>query len=178
VTDTVIAKAVADATIHAPVGSIDLAEWVFTLTDSEYQACSQNHIAAATTRTPEGKRMSINVERVGNLMVQHYVEDLADRSACRLVSHSDSLGPDIVSRTTVIVIWAFTVDAVDSGTTKFTNVVEVRTAPGYLEELDKRGLPFATASEAAQRALSAHNAEETPLFAKDIESKALANRWG
>jgi hypothetical protein len=46
VTDTVIAKAVADATIHAPVGSIDLAEWVFTLTDSEYQACSRNHIAA------------------------------------------------------------------------------------------------------------------------------------
>jgi hypothetical protein len=91
VTDTVIAKAVADAAIHAPVGSIDLAEWVFTLTDSEYQACSQNHIAAAATRTPEGKRMSINVERVGNLMVQHYVEDLAERSACRLVSQSDSI---------------------------------------------------------------------------------------
>jgi alpha-D-ribose 1-methylphosphonate 5-triphosphate synthase subunit PhnH len=76
------------------------------------------------------------------------------------------------------VIWAFTVDAIDSGTTKFTNIVEVRTAPGYVEELDKRGVPFATASEAAQRALSAHNAEETPLFAKDIESKALAKRWG
>src|ERR1700739_1276789 len=177
-TDDVIAKAVAEATIHAPLASIDLTEWVFTLTDSEYQACSQNHIAAAATLTPEGKRTSINVERVGNLMVQHYVEDLADRSACRLVSHSDSLGPDIVSRTTVIVIWAFTADAVDSGTTKFTNVFEVWTAPGYREELDKRGVPFATASEAAQRALSAHNAEETPLFAKDIESKALAYRWG
>jgi hypothetical protein len=177
VTDTVIAKAVADATIHAPVGSIDLAEWVFTLTDSEYQACSQNHLAAAATRTPEGKRMSINVERVGKLMVQHHVEDLAERSACRVVSHSDSIGPDIASRATVIVIWAFTVDAIDSGTTKFINIVEVRAAPGYLEELDKRGVPFEIASEAAQRALTAHNAEETPLFAKDIESKALARRW-
>ena len=28
---------------------------------------------------PDGKRMSINVEHVGNLMVQHYVEDIAER---------------------------------------------------------------------------------------------------
>ena len=47
----------------------------------------------------------------------------------------------------------------------------------YLEALEKRGVPFATASEAAQQALSAHNAEETPLFAWDIEHKALAERW-
>ena len=72
-TDDVIAKSVAEATIHAPAAAIDLAAWVFTLTDSEYQACSKNHIAAAETLTPEGKRMSINVERVGNLMLQHYV---------------------------------------------------------------------------------------------------------
>jgi hypothetical protein len=66
-TDDVIAKAVAEATLHAPMASIDLTEWVFTLTDSEFQPCSQNHIAAAATLTPEGNRMSINVERVGNL---------------------------------------------------------------------------------------------------------------
>jgi hypothetical protein len=60
---------------------------------------------------------------------------------------------------------------------RFTNSVEVRSNPGYLEALKKRGVPFATASEAAQHALSAHNAEETPLFAGDIEHKALAERW-
>ncbi len=133
-TDDVIAQSVAEATIHAPVASIDLTEWVFTLTDSEYQACSHNHIAAAATLTPEGKRMSINVERVGNLMVQHYVEDLAEPNRCRLVSLSDSIGPDISDRVAVVVVWAFTVDAIDSGTTKFTNSVEVRSAPGYLED--------------------------------------------
>jgi hypothetical protein len=51
-TDEVIAKSVAEATIPAPLASIDLSEWVFTLTDGEYQACSKNHIAAAVTRTP------------------------------------------------------------------------------------------------------------------------------
>ena len=177
-TDEVIAKSVTEATIHAPLASIDLTEWVFTLTDSEYQACSKNHIAAAATLTPEGKRMSINVERVGNLMVQHYVEDIAERSRCRLVSLSDSIGPDIGSSVKIVVIWSFNVDAIDADTTRLTNSVEVRSAPGYVEVLEKRGVPFAKASEFAQQALAAHNAEETPLFAKDIEGKALARRWG
>lgn len=177
-TDEVIARSVAEATIHAPLASIDLAEWVFTLTDSEYQACSKNHIAAAATLTPEGKRMSINVEHVGNLMVQHYVEDIAERSRCRLVSLSDSIGPDIGSRVKIVVIWSFNADAIDADTTRLTNSVEVRSTPDYLEVLEKRGVPFAKASELAQHALTAHNAEETPLFAKDIERKALAQRWG
>jgi hypothetical protein len=177
-TDDVIAKSVAEATIHAPLAAIDLTEWVFTLTDSEYQACSKNHIAAAVTLAPEGKRMSVNVEQVGNLMVHHYVEDVAERSRCRLRSLSDSIGPEIGSGVKVVVIWMFVADEIDSGTTQFTNSVEVRSAPGYLGALEKRGVPFARASEAAQQALRAHNAEETPLFAKDIEHKALANRWG
>jgi hypothetical protein len=45
----------------------------------------KNHIAAAASMTPEGKRMSLNVEHVGNLMVQHYVEEISERSHCRLV---------------------------------------------------------------------------------------------
>ncbi|WP_089100409.1 hypothetical protein [Streptomyces hyaluromycini] len=177
-TDRVLAESVSEAIIQAPLPAIDLAEWVFTLTDSEYQACSKNHIAGATTLTPEGKRMSVNVEQVGNLMVQHYVEDIAERSHCRLVSLSDSIGPDIGARVKLTVIWEFTAEAVDTGTTRFINRVEVRTAPGYLEALEGRGVPFAVASEAAQKALSAHNAEETPLFARDIERKARADRWG
>jgi hypothetical protein len=129
-TEDVIAQSVAEATIHAPVASIDRTEWVFTLTDSEYQACSHNHIAAAATRTPEGKRMSINVERVGNLMVQHYVEDLAEPNRCRLVSLSDSIGPDITDRVAVVVVWAFTVDAIDSGTTKSPTASKSAQLPG------------------------------------------------
>jgi hypothetical protein len=176
-TDDIIAHSTAEATIRAPVAAIDLAEWVFSLTDSEYQACSKNHIAAAATVTADGKRMSMNVERVGNLMVQHYVEDIAEQSRCRLVSLSDSIGPDVGSRVKVVVIWSFAAEAIDAETTRFTNSVEVRSAPGYAETLETRGVPFAKASEAAQQAVSAHNAEETPMFAMDIERKAAAKRW-
>ena len=87
------------------------------------------------------------------------------------------IGPDIGSRTQVRVIWEFTVEAIDAETTKFSNTVEVREAPGYRAALEGRGVPFAKASEGAQQAVSAHNAEETPLFAIDIERKVAAGRW-
>ena len=175
--EDLIAKSTFESLIRAPLSSISLPEWVFTLTSSEYQACSKNHIAAAATFAPDGRRMSINVERVGNLMVQHYVEDLAREDDCRLVSLSDSIGPDIASSVKVVVVWSFATTAVDAATTRLTNSVEVRTTPEYLEALEKRGVSLAQAREYAQAALSAHNIEETPLFAKDIERKALAMRW-
>jgi hypothetical protein len=53
------------AVIHAPVDEIDVPEWLFTLTDEEYQQCSIAHIAGATSRSPRGERMSINVEMAG-----------------------------------------------------------------------------------------------------------------
>lgn len=176
--EELIAKSTAEATIQAPLATIDLAEWVFTLSDREYQDCSKNHIAAASMKTPDGKRMSINVEHVGNLLVQHYVAEIAERTRCRLVSLSDSIGPNIDSSVKIVVIWSFSIDAIDKDTTKFTNSVEVRSTPGYFEVLKTRGIPFTKASEIAQQAVGAHNAEETPLFAEDIERKALVNRWG
>lgn len=172
-----IAQSQAEAVIEEPWKSIDLTEWVFTLTDSEYRACSKNHIAAGTSRTPDGKRMSVNVEHVGNLMIQHYVEDVSRRDHCRLISLSDSIGPSVDSRVKVIVIWECRVEALDDKRTTFANRVEVQSADGYMAALEKRGVSLAQASQVAQSALSAHNAEETPLFARDIERKAKGGRW-
>src|SRR5260370_30265392 len=77
------------AVIHAPVDKIDIPEWLFTLTDEEYQQCSIAHIACAATRSPDGKRMTINVEMAGSgLMVQHWTEETAEKQHCRLVSLS------------------------------------------------------------------------------------------
>lgn len=177
-TEELIAKSTTEATIQTPLAAIDLADWISTLTDGEYQACSKNHIAAASMRAPNGKLTSINVEHVGNLLVQHYVAEVAERTNCRLVSLSDSIGPNIDSRVKIVVIWSFSIEAIDTGTTRFTNTVEVRSTPDYFEILKTRGIPFEKASGVAQQAVSAHNAEETPLFAKDIERKALVKRWG
>jgi hypothetical protein len=80
----VMADSRMDALINAPCETIDLTAWVFGLTDKEYQACSKDHIAAAASLARDGKRMSINVERIGSLIVQHYVEDISERGHCCL----------------------------------------------------------------------------------------------
>ena len=67
------------AIINAPLDRIDISTWCFSLPEREYQACSPAHVSGFTT-APDGKRMSINAEIIGgSLMVQHYVETLAQK---------------------------------------------------------------------------------------------------
>ena len=74
------------AVIDAPIDQVDLEKWLFTLSDSEYQAAAHGHRAAGTF-TEDGVRGTINVESIGGtLMVQHYHEVSAGRDA-RVASH-------------------------------------------------------------------------------------------
>jgi hypothetical protein len=173
----VMADSRMDAVIKAPCESIDLPAWVFGLADKEYQACSMDHIAAAASLTADGKRMSINVERIGSLIVQHYVEDVSERRHCRLISISDTFGPEIRARGQVGVMWEFFVEPIDATTTKFTNHVEVKAVAGFEDVLQRQGVTLDQARQRAQSVLAPHNTEETLLFAKDIERKALNGRW-
>jgi hypothetical protein len=173
----IMASSRKDAVINAPLEAIDLTEWVFGLTDKDYQACSKDHIAAAASFTTEGKRMSINVERIGSLIVQHYIEESSERGHCRLVSVSDTFGPEVSSRGQIGVIWEFFVESIGAATTKFTNLVEVKAVVGYEETLRRQGVTLEQAQQRSQSVLAPHNAEETLLFAKDIERKALKGRW-
>src|ERR1700724_3504131 len=73
------------ATINAPIESVDIPSWCFMLPESEYQWCSPAHCSAGATTTPDGRRMSINVEVLGGSpMVQHYVEEIAEPHHLRL----------------------------------------------------------------------------------------------
>ena len=49
------------AVIDAPIDRVDLEKWLFTLSDSEYQAAAHGHRAAGTF-TEDGVRGTINVE--------------------------------------------------------------------------------------------------------------------
>ena len=65
------------------------------LPDSEYQACSPAHCAAGATTTTDGRRMSINVEVIGgSIIVEHYVEEIAQPDHLRLISTVGSLHAD------------------------------------------------------------------------------------
>jgi hypothetical protein len=62
---------------------VNISEWLFTLSDKEYQQCSVSHIACGSSRAADGRRMSLIEEIGGSLTVQHYVEDIAEKQHCR-----------------------------------------------------------------------------------------------
>ena len=171
-TDTIITESTSTAVIHAPIEFVDIADWVFTLPDAEYQRCSPAHIAAGFTTSDDGRRMSLNVETIGgNLMVQHYVEDVGEPHHVRLLSTSDVLGP--AGRTKSGVVWELSVRPIDSERCELSNHVIGKTTPEYWENLGRSGVPFEVARHAQDVASAAHNAQETLLFAKSMENKAL-----
>jgi hypothetical protein len=160
------------ATIHAPIETIDIPSWCFTLPDPEYQACSPAHCSAGATTAPDGRRMSINVEIIGgSLMVQHYVEELGRPDHLRLVSDSDVFTPS--GRTKIAVIWDLQVKKIDARTCEFTNTVRSSATPELRDFLAKQGIPLDVFRTARRPMSEAHNQQETPLFAKSIERHAM-----
>src|SRR5580698_9068206 len=113
------------AVINAPIEKIDLPTWAYALRDKEYQGCSPAHVAAGSTTARDGRRMSINVEVIGgSLMVQHYVEVVAERHHLVLDSVSDVF--TTAGRTKILVMWELSVKRIDAGKCEFTCHVRTR----------------------------------------------------
>ena len=67
-------QTVCETPINAPKEAFNLHEWVFTLSDKDYQTTARGHIGAGSSIHSDGTQTSVNVESVGgNLLVQHYV---------------------------------------------------------------------------------------------------------
>jgi hypothetical protein len=171
-TDNMIVQSSVSATINAPIEKIDIPSWCFTLPESEYQWCSPAHCSAGATTSPDGRRMSINVEIIGgSLMVQHYIEEIGQPDHLRLASESDVFTP--TGRTKIAVIWDLEVKRIDDKTCEFTNTVQSSATPEMLEFLGKQGIPLEAFRTARRPMSEAHNRQETPMFAKSIERHAL-----
>jgi hypothetical protein len=102
--------------------------------------------------------MSVNVEILRSLMVQHYVEEIGQPDHLRLVSISDLLTPK--GRTKVGVIWDLSVK-IDDQTCEFTNTVHSVTTPEFMDLLGKQGIPFEVFQTAGKLISEAHNRLET-----------------
>ncbi|MEJ0091725.1 MAG: hypothetical protein WDM80_18495 [Limisphaerales bacterium] len=169
--DNILVESSFSAVINAPVEKVDIPSWCFTLPESEYQSCSPAHCSAGATTTPDGRRMSINVEVLGgSLMVQHYIEETSAPDHLRLVSNSDVFTP--AGRTKIGVIWDLSVRKVDDQTCEFTNTVHSSATPELMDFLGQQGIPWDVFRAARKPVSEAHNRQETPLFAKSIERHA------
>jgi hypothetical protein len=162
------------ATINAPLDRIDIPQWCFNLAEREYQSCSPAHVSAGVTTSPNGQRMSINVEIIGgSLMVQHYVETLSRKDHLVLESESDVFTP--TGRTSIHVTWELSVRELENGMCELTNRVRSYATEEMLTFLARQGIPFDQFRAQRQPASIAHNKGETPLFAASIERAALTN---
>jgi hypothetical protein len=175
-TDKVLSQAVFTATIDAPIEKIDIAEWLRTLPDKEYQRCAPpDHKAAGYTVTDDGRPMSINVEMIGTgLVVQHYVYETADPDHCHMVSISDVLTPS--GWTTCQVNWDLKADPIDGKTSKYTNTVISHPTVEFMDFIKAQGDTFEEVAAARQAASSDHCRRETPLYAASIGRHANASK--
>jgi hypothetical protein len=166
----IVAQSSCEAVIDAPMQTIDLAAWVLDLPDADYQACSADHIAAGLAATPTGQPLSLNVEQPGSFMVQHYLVAEAGPHHCRLVSpRSDVFSP--AGASTLGIDWDLKLTPLDGDRCLFTNSVVVHATPEFLAGLATAGVTLDQASPGVGQRLGAHNADETPKFARDIARK-------
>jgi hypothetical protein len=77
-------------------------------------------------------------------------------------------------RTKVQLTWDLTVKPLSGSTCEFTDSISMFETDEYLAFVEKSGAPHEQVRDAVQRAIDAHNAEETPNFAKSIERRALS----
>lgn len=171
-----VGEASATATVSAPLETIDLGEWLFTLSSEEYAACATGHQSAAQGRLPSGKRVSINLEFVaGYFMVQHYIEQLAQRDRVVVVSPNTVMWIDDERFVLTQITWELWVTATEDRNCTLTCKVTVETQNEMFAQRAQeanRGIP------PDQTPFQRHLDEETPLFAKDIEGKAKQGVWG
>ncbi len=174
VVDRILSLSAYTADIDVPLDQVDIADWLLTLPEAEYQRCCvPDHIASGITTTDDGRRMVINVEMIGtSLVVQHYIVEEAGKAYCRLNSISDVFAAS--GRSRVNVLWELIAERIDDRHTRYTNRVTAHPTDAFMAFLDEHGISFEDAANARQAAGGDHNRRETPFFAASIGRRAKA----
>ena len=126
-------QTVCEAPINAPKEAFNLHDWVFTLSDKDYQTTARGHIAAGSSIHTDGTQTSINVESVGgNLLVQHYVAEVKEPDYVKMVSFSDLWLMKLI-HVVVKVTWEMRLISVSDNECKFQNTVSGRASKFHYE---------------------------------------------
>lgn len=172
---TTLGKATAQAKINVSIDKINISEWLFGLTSDEYEACADGHQSAAQGRLPSGKRVSVNAEYVaGFFMVQHYIETISEKDRVLTISPNTLLWLDDEHYVQLEITWELHLEEIDSNSCRLIcTVISASNNEQFIEASHKLNKNI----DPSQTAFQLHINEETPLFAKDIEAKALKGKW-
>ncbi|MGF7123571.1 ester cyclase [Rhodococcus sp. BE178] len=158
--------------IDVQADKVDIAEWLFTLPEAEFQqCCPPDHVTVGVGTGAGGRPMSIGVEQIGKtLLIHHYIGEVVAPHHCRMVSTSDAVTPD--GRTTVQATWELRAEATDDGRCTITNRLMLTPTGDYFAFLDGHGITYEDAADTATAAAADHNRRETPGFAASIARRA------
>lgn len=155
------------AVLDAPIDRIDLEEWLYALTDAEYQAASPRHRAAGITRR-DGVRGMVAVDAMGgHLVVQHYQEVRAAGDHVEMHSPRSRAYLFHLVPVSVEVRWTLRATARDTSSSTLTCTVEV-----ILPPVVRVLAPTVAMGHVVHR----HVDRETAGFAADINRKLAARR--
>jgi hypothetical protein len=164
----VIHRVSAASKVGAPLESVDLSAWAFHLTSDEYVSCAPEHHGSVQAALPGGKRVFVSVETIGGSFMTHdYVEEIAERSRMRAVSSSSQLWWGPALPTTMKVTWDVRLEPLTKQTCQLSCEILVETADEALLAA------IARQPAGAVDQVQAHCSRETPMFAADMERKAL-----
>jgi hypothetical protein len=168
-TNYILQRVAASATVHAALESVDLAAWAFQLTSEEYVRCAPGeHYGSVQAHLADGRRVFVSVEAIGGLLLSHsYIADVAARDHLRAVSPTSRVIPPNGEPYDVRVTWELKLEPVTADSCRVDCAVLVETADRELAQ----GSPHNASN--APSPLQAHCSVETPLYAADIEQKAL-----
>ena len=164
--DLILSELTVTYEVEVPWDKIDIATWLKTLPDHEYQRCAPGeHKAAGYTTDDDGTPMSINVEMIGtSLVVQQYRYEIAKRHHCHMVSISDVLTPN--GWTTQQVIWDLRMEKIDDQHARYHNLVRSHPTEEFLAFIETHGQTFEEAAAARQAASANMTRLETPCTPK------------
>jgi hypothetical protein len=168
----VIHRVLADSRVNAPLASLDLPAWAFHLTSDEYISCAPEHHGSVQAPLPDGKRVFISVETIaGSFMAHQYIEDIAERNHLRAISSDSQLwwGPELP--TAMKVTWDVQLAPLSPQTCRLTCNILVETSDAALLAAVAKIPP------GAPDPVQAHCSRETPMFAADMERKALKGTY-
>ena len=152
----------ANVALDEPSAEIDIEDWLFGLSDGDYQACAGGHRGAGVFSDEQGRGM-INVESIGgNLIVQHYRPVRADRSSVEMSSPASRVYLFHLVPVAAAVRWNLAVTPRTATTSDLECTVQVDLPPvlGVLARLSLLG-----------HFLGRHVDEEALGFAADIHRK-------
>ena len=150
--------------IDLPVETINLPDWLFTLSEADYFSCAHGHRAIGMLGGAQRTGM-VNVESIGgSLLIQHYATRLAEKDHVTMVSETSRAYIMHIVPVKCGVIWDMQMRAAGQDKTLFECTIDV-TLPAVVRLLGYTiGTPVF---------IRRHLVEETHGFAKNI-----ARRFG